>query len=304
MQQDHDRDEPSIGKLGDDELKTAYAAEAASEGKRSPSPLVLGAVLLVLVIAVAYFFTGGGDQAEPASPPPPVVNAAPEPVITQPKAPDIPTREPPAVTEQGIEEVVPAQPPLTLEASDEPVREELAKAGSAELYTGLLTNEDLIQRSTGVIDGMSRGLVLQKILPLPRPEGTFTVLELEGQVVVDPASYERYDAYAGAVASLNTEQLVSVFHQFRPLMEQAYAELGYPPAEFDNALVRALDRVIATPEIRDSIPLKKKEAMYLYADPALEGLAPLQKQLLRMGPDNLAEIKVQAKALRAALLAQ
>ena len=308
MQQDHDRDreEPRISGLDRDELQTEYGPGAGAEGKRSPATLIFGAIVLVVVLAVAYFFTMGGDRSAPAPEPPLVVKPASEPVAIPAQTPDIPTVVAPAATEPepDIAETAPARPPVTLETSDEPVREELARAGSSDLYSSLVANEDLIRRSTGVIDGMSRGLVLQKILPLPRPAGAFTALELEGQVVVDPASYERYDSYAQAIAGVDTAQLATVFHQFRPLLEQAYAELGYPPADFDNALIRALDQIIATPEISDTIPLKKKEAMYLYVDPALEGLAPLQKQLLRMGPDNIATIKAQAKALRADLLGQ
>jgi hypothetical protein len=42
--------------------------------------------------------------------------------------------------------------------------------------------------------------------------------------------------------------------------------------------------------------------MYRYADPQLEELVPLQKQLLRMGPENIRRIKLQARALREGLL--
>jgi hypothetical protein len=44
--------------------------------------------------------------------------------------------------------------------------------------------------------------------------------------------------------------------------------------------------------------------MYKYADPQLEELTPMQKQLLRMGPDNIRRIKEQARALREGLLNQ
>jgi hypothetical protein len=44
--------------------------------------------------------------------------------------------------------------------------------------------------------------------------------------------------------------------------------------------------------------------VYVYADPALEILPALQKQLLRVGPDNLRRIKQQARVLREGLLAQ
>jgi len=41
---------------------------------------------------------------------------------------------------------------------------------------------------------------------------------------------------------------------------------------------------------------------YKFADKKLEELMPLQKQLLRAGPENTRRIQQQAKALREALL--
>jgi hypothetical protein len=191
---------------------------------------------------------------------------------------------------------------LSLDASDEPVRTALSSVAQAPLVGQALQNDDLLRRTSGLIDGLSRGLVLHKALPLPPPDGKFSVREEAGSTVMDPAGYRRFDPYARAIGELDSDLLAAGFHRFRPLLEQAYAEIGNPADELDNALIRALDRVIATPEIRAPISVKRKEALYLYADPALEGLAPLQKQLLRMGPDNVALVKAQARALRAALL--
>ena len=297
-----DREEPLISELDDDALLTMQGGEA-SGGSRFA--LLLGALVLLLVIGIAYFFTAGKGDSVPIPQPPPIVEKEPAPEPEYAPTPDIPLPQPPASEPNSlVGESLPAQPLVTLDISDESVREVLSAAGSSELYTNMLTNSDLIQRSTGVIDGMSRGLVLNKILPLPRPTGKFTTLELDGQSVIDPASYARYDAYAQAAAELDVAQLASAFDSFRPLLEQAYTQLGYKAEDFDNTLIRALDQIAATPELQQTIPLKKKEAVYLYADPALEELAPLQKQLLRMGPDNVALIKAQASALRAALLQQ
>ena len=77
-------------------------------------------------------------------------------------------------------------------------------------------------------------------------------------------------------------------------------QLGLPAEDFDNAVIRVLDRILATPEIEDPIALTRRSVMYQYADPQLEQLTPLQKQLLRMGPDNIRRVKEQAAALRAA----
>jgi len=41
---------------------------------------------------------------------------------------------------------------------------------------------------------------------------------------------------------------------------------------------------------------------YKFADPSLEALSPLQKQLVRMGPTNTKRVQDKAKEIRGALL--
>ena len=141
-----------------------------------------------------------------------------------------------------------------------------------------------MQRGTGVIDGLSRGLVLNKILPVTAPKGKFTTIQVGDQQIIDPESYDRYDGHAEAIAELNTDKLVATFHNFRPLLEEAYAGLGYKEDDFDNALIRSLDKIIATPEVEGDIAVNKKEAIYLFADPELEGAGAAAETASANGP--------------------
>jgi len=295
LQNDNEQPENDALKIDPEDRLT----ETPRQGGLSPL-LILGAIALIGVIVVVYLFSGN-EPAPPAPEPAPVVVPEPEPEEPAP-APDIPEPEEPEPEPEAPQ--APTEPPVTLENSDEPVRAELSQAGSSELLNTTLANSDLLQRGTGMIDGLSRGLVLNKILPVTAPKDKFTTIQVGDQQIINPASYDRYDGHAEAIAELNTDKLVATFHNFRPLLEEAYAGLGYKEDDFDNALIRTLDRIIATPEVDGDIAVKKKEAIYLFADPELEQLAPLQKQLLRMGPDNLAIVKQQARALRAGLLDQ
>ncbi|MFT6957091.1 MAG: hypothetical protein ACJAYC_002099 [Halieaceae bacterium] len=301
----NERDETLNDDSRDDGLQvdpTDRLTERPEKGGLNPL-LILGVMGLIGVIAVLYFMTGKDTEPTPPLPAPTMI----EPAL--PPAPDIPEAQPEPelalpLTDDPEPEPEPEGPPVTLETSDEPVRKELAKAGSSDLLSAALSNTDLIQRGTGLIDGFSRGLVLTKILPLAPPTGKFSTIEQGDQILIDPVSYDRYDANAAAIAALDTEQLVASFHTFRPLLEQAYATLGYPKNDFDNALIRSLDKIISTPEIEGDIAIAKKESVYIFVDAELERLSALQKQLLRMGPDNIALLKQQAMALRAGLLKQ
>jgi hypothetical protein len=273
----------------------------SEQGARGPSTrIIIAAVAIVAVIAIIYF-SGGKDEPPAVDEPAPTLISAPEPIpeVKMPPAPDIP---PPAPAQEPQPEEPPVEPEITLETSDQDIRINLAGVGDSPLIAQTLSAGNLVPRSVGMIDGFSRGLVPRKILPLTPPKEKFSTVKIDGKTYMDPVSYTRYDSYARAIASLNIDQLVAAFHRYRTLMEQVYEDLGYSAADMDNALIRSLDYILATPESSEPLGVKRKEAVFLYVDPELEQLNTLQKLLLRMGPENSAMIKQQARALRERLL--
>jgi hypothetical protein len=285
-------------------MKAAQEDRLESNSGRGGFPT--GRVLVVLAIAVVGYLLWqslGQQAAEPVPVPVAVAEIAVEP-LPLPPAEDIPPRPEPVV--EAIDEAPePPKPVLpSLAESDSMMREQLAAAGVGAELDKLDQQQNLIQQGTALIEGFSRGLVVRKLLPIDPPKGLFSV-ELQGeQMFMNPAGYARYDGYAEAIESLDSAVLVNNFHTMRPLYEQAYGQLGLDPDDFDNAVVRVLDRILATPEIEEPIALSRRSVMYQYADPQLEQLTALQKQLLRMGPDNIRRIKAQAAVLRAGLLSQ
>jgi len=261
-------------------------------------------VLLVLAIVVVGYVLWQSLQEQPAEVIPEPV-AVEEIVVAEPALPPAEDIPPPPVVAAPAETEAPPPPQLPpLEESDAMVREQLSAAGIGPELDKLQQQQNLIQQGTALIEGFSRGLVVRKLLPIDPPQGAFKVEQQGEQMIMSPASYARYDNYAEAIATLDSAALVDNFHTMRPLFEQAYGQLGLPAEDFDNAVIRVLDRILATPEIEEPIALTRKSVMYQYADPQLEQLTPLQKQLLRMGPENIRRIKEQAAALRAGLLSQ
>tara|TARA_R110001599_G_scaffold65838_2_gene185799 strand:- start:52627 stop:53481 length:855 start_codon:yes stop_codon:yes gene_type:complete len=275
--------------------------ESHDKGSGFPTKQLL---LVVAIVVVAYVLWQSSQQQPVEMQPEPV--AVDEIEVVEPGLPpaeDIPP--PAAVAELPAELPAPAPPALPpLAESDAMVQEQLAAAGAGPELQKLQQQQNLIQQGTALIEGFSRGLVLRKLLPLDPPKGAFPVEAQGEQMFMSPAGYARYDNYADAIATLDSAALVNNFHTMRPLFEQAYSQLGLPAEDFDNAVIRVLDRILATPEIEDPIALTRKSVMYQYADPQLEQLTPLQKQLLRMGPDNIRRVKEQAAALRAGFLSQ
>lgn len=271
-------------------------------------PILPIAIVLLLVAAVGIWFFASSDDTGSASDSavsPPAATAS-EPPVARPEpepAPDIPEPVTPApAVDIPAENASSNEPPLTLNNSDGALREYFADAGDSELIQQTLQGEHLIEVTTALVDAASHGIVLRKLLPLPAPNEAFKVTQMDGTLVMDPAGYARYNSFASSLVALDSETMASGFHKFRPLLEEAYAALGYDSDELDNTLIRALDTIIAAPTIEQPIAVVKNITTYNFADASLEKLSPIAKQLLRMGPENQALIQQQAAALRSALL--
>lgn len=299
--------------------------DRAPQRSTNPARQTLITAVSVLILAVfAWLMLRDDSDTVPAEPAPEAV--APEPVTPaeppRPMAPDIPvtvdTTEWAPTSDPEEEEYVeqddsvdnvqpetppePAEPPLTLANSDTRLREQLDEISSDGIPGAVLRNSNLVERSAAAIDSLRRGLVPDRLFNLQRPKGAFKVRTRGDQMIIDPVSYRRYDAMVSSLVDAPIAPVVSVFQRFRPLLEEAYGALGYPPDAMDNALIAALDEIQATPVIEGAVAVERSEAVWAYAREDLESLSLLQKQLLRTGPDNVRRIKDKARALRDALL--
>ena len=257
-------------------------------------------VVLLLVIAGGVVLLTGiwPPKEEPAptltAPPP---EPQPAPVVAEIEEP---APEPPPLPPEPIEEPLPR-----LEESDDAVRDAvgdipLGTAGQQYLIPG-----NIIERSASLIYLMAQGDVPYKLLPVSRPKAAFAISDDGTQVVTDPAGFERYDALTQWLQSLDLESLLSSLEWFVPLFREAWSYYGEDPSAFDMAVVMTLDLVIATPEVDLSeARLIRKEVVWIFEDPAIEGLAPIQKQVLRMGPENAEVVKAKAAEARGLWLDQ
>ena len=254
-------------------------------------------VVLLLVIAGGVVLLTGiwppkGEPAPTATAPPP--EPPPSPIMTLIEEPAPEPSEPPPPPPEPVEDPLPR-----LEESDDAVRDAvgdipLGTAGQQYLIPG-----NIIERSASLIYLMAQGEVPYKLLPVSRPKAAFPIRDDGTQVVTDPAGFERYDALTQWLQSLDLESLLSSLEWFIPLFREAWSYYGEDPAAFDMAVVITLDLVIATPEIdlREA-RLIRKEAVWIFEDPAIEGLAPIQKQVLRMGRENAKILKAKAAEAR------
>jgi hypothetical protein len=208
------------------------------------------------------------------------------------------------VVKENLTETVlmPSAPKLPkLDNSDEYVRKTLLMQSHKKIASWLKP-DDLIRRSASFMDGLARGTVSEKVFPLGVAEGKFTTHNQDGNIWLNAGNYERYNSVVDILLSIDMQQMANFFHKVRPLLELAFSELGYRPRQMDGIILQTIDNILAAPVIFEPLALTRDSVVYKFADEKLEELMPLQKQLLRAGPENTRRIQQQAKALREALL--
>jgi len=195
------------------------------------------------------------------------------------------------------------QPSLpNLDASDQFIRDRLGLLSEKRDLAVWLTTDDILRRSASYVDGLARGVILSNIFPLSSPEGEFSTHRDEQTIWLNAGNYERYDNTVSVISSLDMDLAAQIFHLTRPLLEGAFSELGYRPRQMDGIILTALDQIMNTPVIFEPIQLSRDSVNFKFFDSKLESLTPLQKQLVRAGPENTRRLQKQAKLLRTALM--
>jgi hypothetical protein len=164
----------------------------------------------------------------------------------------------------------------------------------------LLADEALIDKTVATLDNLTRGRVAEKIRPLGRLPGNFVVSAAgeNGPFYLSPDNYARYDALVNMLAGADLDELVATYRRFYPLLQEAFAQLGYPDGYFNDRVVAVIDHLLATPEPGEPVRLVQPHVLYEFADPELEALSGGQKLLIRMGPDHISRVKAVLSEVR------
>lgn len=278
----------------------------STDKRASPSIIILGlgAIAALLIVGGLIYrlqMTKEVDIEAEVLPSPITEEVMIEkPVIPEAEIPIAPvievSQEPPKI-EPTPKTVLP-----NLNESDSFFRNRMGIMSSNTDLVRWLSVDDLLRRAASYLDGLSRGVILSKIFPLTQPTGSFTT-HMDGETIwLNAGNYERYDITIEAIASIKMEALAQLFHIARPLIETSFSEMGYNARQMEGIILQAIDRVLSTPIIIEPIELTRESVLYQFADPELEALMPLQKQVLRTGPENTQKLQQQALALKNALL--
>ena len=164
----------------------------------------------------------------------------------------------------------------------------------------LLDDDGLIDKFVATADNLTRSHVAEKIRPVGRIQGTFAVSATgaNGPYYLSPDNYGRYDFLVNMLAHADLDEVAATYRRFYPLIQEAYTQLGYPDAYFNDRVVAVIDHLLETPEPPEPIELVQPHVLYKFADPDLEALSSGQKLLLRIGGDHRARVKSALRELR------
>jgi hypothetical protein len=184
----------------------------------------------------------------------------------------------------------------SLDSSDEWVREALIQASPG--LAPWLNTDQLIRKYMMIANDFSQKSRVEKHLRFLKLSQPFMPVEKATGLVIAPESYQRYNTLAAAIEALDVEAALALYKKFRPLVLQVFDEFSYPEGYSpEDVLIRAAAEIVSAPVIDGQITLVKSSVQYKFADPALEALNPVHKQMLRMGPENTRIIQNKIRSL-------
>jgi hypothetical protein len=150
----------------------------------------------------------------------------------------------------------------------------------------LLTTPGLARASTLAVVQIGQGRTPSDPLKVLRPPTHAAISGGGASGRLDPATYARWDDAVGALTSIAPADAAQLYVNVKPLLDQAYVELGHPGGDFDTAVVRAIQTLADTPDQAEP-PLLIRRTNYLeHDDLTLRALPPVQKQFLLIGVEN------------------
>lgn len=291
-------------------LNQSSVTEVQPDEKKVSWSLVVFIILMVIAIGAAWQFTG--DKSEPVVLDEPVipVENKPEELVKIPE----PIIEKPEVVVAAEETVEPVKNPLPLlDNSDGWLKLKLPEVTWRKELLKLILDEDMIRRFVVFTDNFAQGVIAYDHSPFVPPSTKFTpnvdsvrfqnvtqkseeMASVSSKTVKqsiwqwDENSSRRFSLYVDLLRSMDSETLVQWYMEIKPLIDEAYNELGYED-DFTSTFQSAITRVLDMELPNSPMEIIQPSVMYKFLDPELEALEDADKLLLRLGKDNLLVMK-------------
>jgi hypothetical protein len=268
--------------------------DQAQKGKQTSWGII--AVIIVIVIAALVWLYVSSTQQEKMVDVPltRVVKAeiAAEPI---PETESVEPEIAPMVEPEPFVETIPEIILPSLDESDAWVQEKLPNYTWRKELLKLVINKDMVRRFVVFTDNFAQGNLAYAHSPLVKPSTEFLANEINNGTTTDwkwnESATQRFTLYVDLLRSFDSETLVQWYFEMKPLIDQAYAELGYPEDNFTDVLHDAITKVLDMEIPKESLDLVRPSVMFRYKSEEVEALDDADKLLLRLGKENLLVIK-------------
>ena len=180
----------------------------------------------------------------------------------------------------------------SLNDSDDFVLEGLRALQNGVALIRVLADDQLIRSIVVFVDNISRGEFPQTSLPYKRIGQEMSVRNIDENLFVMGANaHDRFNQVIDTFVAVDTDQALILYRTLQPLFQNAYAEIGSRNVNFDDTLRSAINAVLRSPDVEGPYQLVKPSVMFLYADASIENMEEMQKQLIRIGPENIEKLK-------------
>ena len=182
--------------------------------------VIFAVIIFIVVIAIGigvyyFFFRSDSDESIPVE------------EVTQ-------EITPPAESEAVVKEE--SEPleliDVDLDRSDFLIRDFVKQLSSHPELAQWMMSRDIIRKFTAAVDNIANGQSPRSHIDFISLEEKFEVIDKNGLIYIDPQSFKRYNQVAEVFNSLDTEGCVQLFRRIKPVINEAYKELGYPETDF------------------------------------------------------------------------
>lgn len=271
---------------------------SSSTHNANSSWVIVALVFIVAIAVIGYFYQSATPEPEPVE----VITEQESSAVEEMPTVIPPESEPTIIPDQTVQETttepVEIEPEIvlpTLNESDNWIREKLPTITWRNELLKLIVDDDMVRRFVVFTDNFAKGTIAYQHSILVKPTGKFSAQEdeIDGQHVLkwDENVTKRFSLYVDLLRTIDSDLLVQWYVELKPLIDQAYGELGYPDEEFTEVLHTAITRVLDMEIPKEQIELVRPSVMYKFKDQDIEQLSDADKLLLRIGKDNLLVIK-------------
>lgn len=155
----------------------------------------------------------------------------------------------------------------------------------------------IVKRLAAATWRVSNGRSPTPVLGFIVVEGRFKVKEDGDKMIIDPATYERYDPIIDRIVAVDPTQAARTYRRLRPNFEAAFREISKPGEKFHNVAKKAVARVLSVEVPPGEIEVVGKGATFFYADESLESLDQADKHVIRLGPNNAKRVQDWLRAV-------